>query len=105
MNGHPRLLNPVLPSLVLSVDAGKRRQERRMDIQNGIGIFADEFRTQHPHESSKADQPDVASLQLTEDFLIVKFTGGKPASSGVVNYEGFDAGFPCAKNSFRARSI
>ena len=60
--------------LRLGIEAGKRRQQRRMDVQDPIGKGVEQRRADQPHEAGETDQPDVVRLQRLRQRLIVGVT-------------------------------
>jgi len=48
-------LDPLLERLPLGVQAGKRGQERRMNVQDAVLKLADKSRAHQPHVPGKAD--------------------------------------------------
>ena len=63
----------MLQSLMLRVQPRKGGQQRRMDIQNALGKFADEMAAQDPHVARQADQIHTASPQFVDQLAIVHF--------------------------------
>ena len=59
----PLTLDAVLERLPLRVKTGKRRQQRRMDVENRVRERVDERRADEPHEAGKTHEPDVARLR------------------------------------------
>jgi hypothetical protein len=49
--------------LLMRVEAGKKRQQRRMDIDHPVAPRFDEFMGQEPHEAGEADELDAGAFQ------------------------------------------
>jgi len=64
-------LDAMRKCLTLRIDAGERREERWMDIQDGIGIRLEQRRPDEPHIAGQTDKAHAASLQLPDDGAIV----------------------------------
>ena len=71
VHGHAADLDAVLERLALRVDARKRRQQRRVDVQDGVRKRLEERRADQPHVAGQADEPDIARLQLARQRAIV----------------------------------
>ena len=48
--------------LTLRVETGEGRQQRRMDVEDGIGKRVDERGPEQSHEAGETDQPNAALL-------------------------------------------
>ena len=59
MNGGAADLRAVVDGLPLRVDARKRGQERRVDVDHAVGKRREETRAQETHETREADERDV----------------------------------------------
>ena len=92
----------MLERLALRVDAGKRRQQRRVDVEDGVRKRVEERRADKPHVAGQADEPDVARLQLARQRPIVLVA--RPASA-MVDAERLDAGLPRALEPRRVRAV
>ena len=60
MDGRAADAHAVLERLPLRVEPGKRRQQRRMNVEDAIGKRLEQRRPDQPHEAGQTDQPDVA---------------------------------------------
>ena len=49
----------VLECLPLGIDAGERRQERRVHVEDAVGKRLEQRRAHQPHEARETDEPDV----------------------------------------------
>ena len=58
----PVTRHAVLERLPLRVEAGKRRQQRRVDVQDAIGKRVEQRRADQTHEAGEADEIDVPRL-------------------------------------------
>ena len=79
VHGHAAHLDAVLERLTLRVEAGKRRQQRRMDVQDACGKASSIGAPKQAHEPGEADEADVARAQLAHERAIV-VVAGRPAS-------------------------
>src|SRR5580704_1310698 len=59
--------------LMLGVEAGERRQQRRVNVENAVGKLADETSAQQPHESGEADEIHLPLLQFLQQQPVVNF--------------------------------
>jgi hypothetical protein len=66
-------LHAVLQSLVLGVETGEGRQQRRMDIQDALGKLAHEVSRQQAHEARQADQVHLPPAQFGHHHAVVHF--------------------------------
>ena len=71
MHGRAAHAHAVLERLPLRVEAGKRRQQRRMDVQDPFGKRLEQRRPDQPHEAGQTDQIDVARAQLLDERPVV----------------------------------
>ena len=56
MDGRAGDLHAVLERLALRVDAGERRQQRRVDVEDRVREGVEQRRADEPHEAGEADQ-------------------------------------------------
>ena len=61
MHGDARDLDAVRPGLALRVDARERRQQRWMDVENGVLEFVEERPAEKTHEAREAHQRHAAA--------------------------------------------
>ena len=66
----------VVQRLLLRVKARVFRQQRRMDVEDAIGIRVHEDRAEQAHESGEADERDVALSELGDERAIVVLARG-----------------------------
>src|SRR5271166_1043290 len=122
MHRAPGHLYAVSKSLLLRIQTGKRRQERRMNIQDALRKGLYKFRRQQPHVSSQADQIDIVFPQAGNNFRIMlrprpsiarafkpsARAGSSPGASALFEITTAIAqplGFPCAMFSAMARKF
>src|SRR5439155_5330528 len=87
MNRAAGFFGALLERLPLRVEARKRRQQTRMNVQNATAIAVEKLARQHAHVASQTNQIDFAGLQSGDDFAIVFCAG----TSAAFNHEGFDS--------------
>ena len=56
VHGHAAHLAPCVERLALGVEAGKRRQQRRVDVQDRVGERVEQRLARPPHEAGQAHQ-------------------------------------------------
>src|SRR5271165_2487500 len=71
VHGTARHLHAVVERLLLRVKSRKRRQQRRVDVQDAIGKLLYEPRRQQSHIASKADEIDFVVFQCGDDQTVV----------------------------------
>jgi len=64
VNGDAGYLHAVLERLALRVDAGKRRQQRWMDVEDSIREGVNHRRAKQSHESCETDEVDASRLEF-----------------------------------------
>ena len=86
----PATFDAVLERLALRVDAGKRRQQRRVDVEDArSGNASSRRRADQPHEAGEADERDVARRSsLASAAIEVVAVGERP----VIEDQRLDAG-------------
>ena len=89
VDGYAAHLHAMLNRLPLRLQTRKRRQQRRMDVENRVRERFNERRTNKPHESGKADQGNIARAQLPHQRAIV-VVSRRPRAMGKA--DGFDSG-------------
>ncbi len=57
----PEICTPACKRLAVRIEAGKRRQQRRMDVEHPAVPVLHEFGGEQPHESAEADQLDACA--------------------------------------------
>ena len=65
--------------LSLGVEPGKRGQQRRVDVHDAIRKRVEQRGADEAHESSEADETDVARAQLVGDGAVVGVAIGEAA--------------------------
>lgn len=86
-------LDTVLQRLALSIDAGKCRQQGRMDVQDRIWEGIEQVRANQPHEPSQTDERHL-TLQQCAGYRPVEVDALSELS--VIDNQRFDAGRPRA---------
>lgn len=81
----------IIYGLLLRMEAGERRQQCRVNIDDSLGKGGQHDRGDDPHESGQHNQVNVSFLQGTYESLIEIFTGSEVA---VVDAQGVDACLP-----------
>jgi hypothetical protein len=66
-------------SLILDIQSRKRRQKRRVNVQDGMGEGLDQDRAEHSHESGQANQVDLA-VPKQIDCSLIEFLSRTPCS-------------------------
>jgi len=66
-------LHAVFEGLALRFEAGKRREQRGMNVQDAIWKFGDEKRGEQTHVAGKADQVDAMLVEDGGDLAVVGF--------------------------------
>src|SRR5262249_6884156 len=61
----------------LDMKSGKRGKQCRMDVHDAVGIGADEYRGEEPHETGKHNQFDVTGPQSIDYGLVKGLSAGK----------------------------
>ena len=89
MNGRAGDLDAVLERLLLGIDAGKRRQQRRVNVEHGVGKRLEQLGADQPHEAREAHQGDVPGGQFRGDRPIEVVTRRELA---MIDHQGLDAG-------------
>jgi hypothetical protein len=79
MHGGAADLHAVGDGLPLRLEAGKRRQQRRMDVEDRIRKRVEERRADDAHITGQAHQTDIACAQLARQRLVV-VDPGRPAA-------------------------
>jgi hypothetical protein len=79
MDGTAGDLDPVIEGLLLSVESGKCRKQRRMDVENAVGKGRDELRREEAHVAGKTHEVDVVLAEGGNEVGVVLGAG---ASSG-----------------------
>ena len=77
----------VVEGLALGVEAGERRQQRRVDVEKPVGELADEVCRKQAHVAGEADEVDAEFFEQGEDSFFM--LGLRPAAAFKGN--GFDA--------------
>ena len=88
MHGAARHLDPVVRGLLLGVQARKRRQEGRVNVEDAIGKIIDKEVRQESHVAGETDPLGTRLDQLFNDRSIMRFAVGVVL---VGNYLRFDA--------------
>jgi len=71
VHGAARGFCAIIEGLLLRIEAGERRQQRRMNIQNPVAKSPHEFRRQQPHVASQANQLNVVLAKTGNHLRIV----------------------------------
>ena len=71
--GHP---DAVIECLTLRLEAGERRQQRRMNVEDAIRKRLEQLRAKSPHIPGKANQTDAARAKDLDDGAIVRVAIG-----------------------------
>ena len=74
-----RKAHAVLERLTLRVDAGECRQQRRVDVEDGVWKGVEQRRPDEPHEAGQAHEPDTAVQQRHRDRAVERITRGERA--------------------------
>ena len=85
--------------LTLRFHAGERRQQRRVDVQDGIRKRLEHRRTDQPHEASETHDADMALLQFRHDGSIEIHARGE---ASVIEHQRLD---PCGARSAESGRI
>ena len=88
VHGRPGDLHAMPERLLLRIDAGERRQQRRMDVEHGVGKRVEQPRADQAHEAGEADQADLAVAQLLRKPRVEIVAGSEVA---MADDERFDA--------------
>src|SRR5205085_3643356 len=75
MHGAARNSHAVLERLLLRLQPGKSRQQRRMNVQDALRKLLNEPRREQAHISGEANQVNVILLEHSNHFGIVLLTG------------------------------
>ena len=89
VHGRAGDLHAVLERLALRVDAGERRQQRRVDVEDRVRERVEERRADQPHEAGEADERDAARAQLVRDRA--RRTSSRDGERAVIDDERLDA--------------
>ena len=60
----PVTFTPCSERLLLGIDAGERRQQRRMDVEHGVRKGVEQPRADQTHETGEADEAHAALAQF-----------------------------------------
>src|SRR5260221_2225120 len=85
----PRDLDPVLQRLLDDVDAREGRQQRRVDVDDGVAKAPDEVRAEQFHEPREDDQPGTTPLDPVPERCVAR---GPVGVAGDREHGGLDAG-------------
>ena len=66
-------LHAVIESFLLRISSGKRRQQRRMNVQNTVGKCFEEDAAQNAHKTGEHDKRRVMFFQNLNGFAIEVF--------------------------------
>ena len=102
VDGRAADLHAVVERLALRVHAGKGRQQRWVDVQDGVGERLEQRRADEPHETRKANEDGTARPQFLDEPPIVVVARGELA---MVDDEGFDSGLGGAREAGRRRLV
>src|SRR5512141_1055963 len=72
MDGAPGDFHAIGKGLLLSFEAGERRQKRRMDIKNASGKLLHEPGREKAHVSGQTNEIGLVLLERADDFAIVR---------------------------------
>ena len=97
--GHFRAVVQRLP---LRVHAGERREERRMDVEDGVREGVEERGSEEPHESREADERQVARSEFADENLL---EGVARWMVAVGDRQRLDAGVAGARESLRVGAV
>jgi len=64
-------LDPVIECLSLRIHTGKRREKRRVDVQDPIGKSLDHRAAQHTHEPGEAHNIHASLLKLFHQRAVI----------------------------------
>jgi hypothetical protein len=64
----------IFEGLALGFEAGKRRQQRRMNIQDAIGKFCDKKRGEKAHVAGETDEVDAVLVEDGGNLAVVGFS-------------------------------
>ena len=81
----------VLPCLPLRVHAGKRGEQRGVDVEDAVGKGVEKRAPEEPHEAGEADERHVAGAELADEDL---FKGVAGRVVAVTDRQRRDAGGP-----------
>ncbi len=73
----------VIEGLLLGFKAGKRGQQRRVNVEDAVGIGRDEPRGQKPHVARQANQVHMVPAQAGEYIRIVIGAGTAPGNKKI----------------------
>jgi hypothetical protein len=79
VNRAPGDFHAMRESLCLRIDTGKRRQQRRMNVDDAIRIRSEKQRAEQAHVTGESDEIGTCLLQHTQNFTLVCGTIGEIA--------------------------
>ena len=88
VHGRSGDLHAVPERLLLGIDAGERRQQRRMDVEHGVRKRVEQPRADQTHETGEADEADAALAQFLRQPRVEIVARGELA---MADDERFDA--------------
>src|SRR3989442_14215609 len=91
MNRGPGDLHTMLERLALRVEAGERRQDRRVHVDGTPGERSEVRGRKNPHEPGGTDEADPTRSELTHECEVERFPVGEVLG---VHEEGFDTRRP-----------
>jgi hypothetical protein len=92
VNRATRPLHPVLKHSGVYIEAGKRRQQTWMNVQNAIAICFDEIIGEQAHVPGETNELDTAFVQCSNDRSIMFFTRTTAAFDG----DGLESAIICS---------
>ena len=90
MDGRAGDLDAVLERLLLGVDAGKRRQQRRVDVEHRVGKRLEQLGADQTHEAGEADEADARARAAPAASRAIEIVARRELA--MVEHQRFDAG-------------
>ena len=78
VDGAAGKLHAVMERLALRIEAGKGREQARMNVENAPAISFDKERREQPHETGEADEINSPRAKRRDDVALMLFTQTLP---------------------------
>src|SRR4249920_2803191 len=96
MDGAAGKLDAIFESLALGLEAGERREQRRVNVEDAVGEGGDEIRGEKAHVAGEADEIDFVFVEDGDDLAVVGFAleafGGDGAGGDAAGFGTVEAG-------------
>src|SRR5579863_1109182 len=96
MDGAAGEFDAIFEGLALRLEAGERREERRVNVEDATGEGGDEIRGEKAHVAGEADEIDFMLVEDGDDLAVVGFAlkafGGDGASGDASGFGAVEAG-------------